>query len=103
MKVMTPLPKLIRIGQRRYSIEIVEAMLEKCWQGCVDYTAGRIRVARKSNVSGRSFTDHEMQDTFWHETTHAILHDMGSPLYKNEKFVSAFSSRLAKAIKSARF
>lgn len=103
MKVLTPLPKLIRIGHKRYSVEVVEAMLEKCWQGSVDYNTKRIRVARKSNVSGRSFADHEIQDTFWHEMTHAILHDMGSPLYKNEKFVSAFSKRLATAIKTARF
>jgi len=42
-------------------------------------------------------------DTFWHELTHAILKDMGSKLEANEDFVCAFSSRLNKAILSARF
>jgi hypothetical protein len=102
-KVKTPIPKRIRIGQREYSVEVVEAMLEKCWQGCTDYGGKHIKVALKSNVSGKNFSDHEIQDTFWHEITHAILHDMGTPLYKSEKFVSGFSSRLASAIKSARF
>ena len=61
-KVITPIPRRMRIGQRHYSVEVVEAMLEKCWQGCTDYGLQQIRVARKSNVSGRSFKDHEIQD-----------------------------------------
>ena len=77
-KVITPIPRRLRIGQRYYSVEVVEAMLEKCWQGCTDYGRQHIRVARKSNVSGRSFKDHEIQDTLWHEITHAILQDRKS-------------------------
>lgn len=40
---------------------------------------------------------------FWHELTHAILHDMGDPLWQDEGFVRAFSKRLDQAIKTARF
>ena len=101
--VKTPLPKLLRIGQKKYSVEVVEAMLEKSWRGSVSYVPQRIRIARNSNVSGRPFADHEMQATFWHELTHAILYDMGSPLYNKEKFVEEFSTRLAQAISTARF
>lgn len=41
--------------------------------------------------------------TFWHEATHAVLHSMGSPLWRNERFVEQFSVRLAELIKTATF
>ena len=44
----------------------------------------------------------EISDTFWHELTHAILHDMEHPLCRNERFVSGFSERLNRAVNSAR-
>lgn len=42
-------------------------------------------------------------DTFWHEVTHAILYEMGDPLYADEDFVNKFSKRLTQAINTARF
>lgn len=39
---------------------------------------------------------------FWHELTHAILHDMGED-WRNEKFVIGFSKRLTQAIQTAKF
>jgi len=39
----------------------------------------------------------------WHEVTHVILNDMGHFLHADERFVSDFSSRLSKAIDSAKF
>ena len=45
----------------------------------------------------------DKHETFWHEVTHAILHDMNSKLTYNEKFVEAFSKRLSRAIDSAKF
>jgi hypothetical protein len=39
---------------------------------------------------------------FWHELTHAILHDMGED-WRNEKFVTGFSKRLTQAIHTAKF
>lgn len=44
-----------------------------------------------------------VQLTFWHEATHAILHDMGDPLWRNEQFVTEFSKRLVKLINTAEF
>ena len=102
-KERTPIPRMVRIGNRKYSIEIVEAMLKKSWRGSVAYDQQQIHIARNSNVSGRKFKDQEMQNTFWHELTHAILHDMGHSLHLNERFVDEFSTRLAQAVKTARF
>lgn len=97
------LPKKIKVGDRWYSVEIVETMERRAQMGCVYYGTGEIEVATKSNVTNKRYTDREISDTFWHELTHAILYDMGSHLYKNEKFVTRFADRLATAIKSVRF
>ena len=43
-QVKTPIPKLLRIGQKKYSVEVVEAMLEKSWQGSVAYVPQHIRI-----------------------------------------------------------
>lgn len=97
------LPRKIKVGDRWYSVEIVETMQRKAQMGCVYYGTGAIEVATKSNTTDKPYTKAEVSDTFWHELTHAILYDMGSSLYKNEKFVTRFANRLSKAINTARF
>jgi hypothetical protein len=97
------LPRKIKVGDRWYSVEIVETMQRKAQMGCVYYGVGEITVATKSNTTNRPYSKNEISDTFWHELTHAILYDMGSTMYRNEKFVSRFASRLAKAINTAKF
>jgi hypothetical protein len=102
-KIKTPIPRRMRVGKRMYSVEIVEALIEKSWKGAVNYDKRHIRIGRNSNLTGNPFTPAQVNETFWHEVTHAILYDMDSPLYKNESFVNAFASRLSKAIDSAKF
>jgi hypothetical protein len=97
------LPRKIKVGDRWYSVEIVETMERRAQMGCVNYGAGEITVATKSNTTNKPYSKDEISDTFWHELTHAILYDMGSTMYRNEKFVSRFASRLAKAINTAKF
>ena len=100
---MPNIPIRIRVGAKMYSVDVVESMRQKREMGEVRYDQRKISIAQRSNVSGRKYNDDEMNDTFWHELTHAILYDMDNPLYNNEKFVTEFSARLAKAIKSAKF
>jgi len=99
------IPKKITVGAREYSIEIVEALLDKAdyVMGTVNLTHQKVKIAQKSNKTGQVFTSAQMSDTFWHEVTHAILHDMGSKLYNNEKFVNGFSDRLNKVVLTAKF
>jgi len=100
----TQIPKTIRVGSKRYSIEVVETMLRQRIMGSIDYEKQTIKVGRKSNLTGRAYTQSMMSETFWHELTHAILNDMGEDsLNKDEKFVTGFAHRLTKAIRSARF
>lgn len=97
------LPRKIKVGDRWYSVEIVETMQRRAQMGCVYYGPGIVEIATKSNTTNKPYSKNEISDTFWHELTHAILYDMGSTMYKNEKFVSRFANRLAKAINTARF
>jgi hypothetical protein len=97
------LPKKVKVGNRWYSVEIIETEPRKAMMGCTYYGTGAITVAKKSNVTNRRYTNDEISDTFWHELTHAILYEMGSNLYNNEKFVTRFAHRLNKAINTAKF
>lgn len=96
------LPRKIKVGEKWYSVEVVEAMAERGRMAYVSYQQKKITVARTSNVNGRQYKPHEVDTSFWHELVHAILDDMRHPLRRNEIFVDRFSSRLAKAIRSAR-
>jgi hypothetical protein len=103
-KVRTPIPRKLRIGNKQYSVEIVEAMLEKQHRGRIHYTEQTIKLGLRSNIDNRKFGHAEVQETFWHEVIHGILYDMGrDTLNRDERFVTEFAHRLTKAINSARF
>lgn len=97
------LPKKLKVGDNWYSVEIAEAMRERMYMGEVHYAKRTITLARKS-YRGIPLKLSALQETFWHELTHAILESMGRhDLDADEHFVEDFSNRLAKAIASARF
>ena len=99
-----PIPRKIRVGKKMYSIDVVETMLRNGEMARVYPHEKRMQIAKRSNISGRKFTEAEMQDSFWHEMVHAILVDMEEfKLNSNEAFVTKFANRLTKAIRSARF
>ena len=100
---MPNIPIRIRVGTNMYSIDVVESMRRKRDMGRTYYSDSRIEIGTHSNVTGRKYSKDEIDDTFWHELTHAILHDMNHSLYDDERFVTEFAGRLAKAIKSAQF
>lgn len=100
---MPNIPIRIRVGTKMYSVDVVESMRRKHTMGRTYYDMERIEIAKRSNATGREYSKDEIDDTFWHELTHAILYDMGSRLHKDEQFVTEFAGRLAKAIKSAQF
>jgi len=98
------LPRSIRVGKKRYSIDVVETMMQRGGMARVHYDENRIEIGKRSNKTGRKFGKKEMNDSFWHELVHAILYDMDAHrLNKNEQFVTEFANRLSKAIDSARF
>jgi hypothetical protein len=70
--------------------------------GATYFKAARIEIGKKSKITGMAYKQEDVDDTFWHELTHAILNDMGSSLDRDEEFVTAFSKRLAQAVNTAK-
>lgn len=93
------IPKKVKVGDNWYKIEKVE-VIAGC-KGDITYEKKRIRIASRS--ANYAYTKDEQNNTFWHELTHAILHDMDSKLEGDEKFVKAFADRLNDAIRTAKF
>ena len=87
------LPSAVYIGKIRYDV-IVQALPRRGF-GCVYYAQRVIQISPR--------TEPKMRLTFWHEITHAILHEMGHSLALNERFVEQFSERLHNAIETAEF
>ena len=98
------IPKQVTIGKTKIKIDQPVSLMVRgtpC-HGCFDRADNSIDVA-KQDVRGNRYDKDERSETFWHEITHAILHDMKIKLSYDEKFVTAFSQRLDQAIKTARF
>lgn len=96
------IPKSLQIGKRRYKIRHEKFAPRVGTAGEIAYDHHEIVIATHSNVSGNSYKTDDVSDTFWHELTHAILHDMEDPLYRDEAFVTEFSKRLNQAVVTAR-
>jgi len=71
--------------------------------GGINYESARIYVSKREPYTDKPVSKRVMAHTFWHELTHAILHDMKHPLAPNEEFVEKFSKRLNDAVHSAKF
>lgn len=95
------IPKQVTVGDNPYTVTAIPA-IPKC-RGQVNYKKREISLSKRNEKLEYTYTKAEIANTFWHELTHAILDDMGNKLAYDEKFVTAFSDRLDKAIKTAKF
>ena len=82
----------MRIGRHRYRVELDPALT----------TYGRVFYSMHTMLI-KPRAEKKMRESMWHETTHAILNEMGHSLRNNERFVTEFSRLLSRAIDSARF
>lgn len=98
---MDAYPKALTIGDHKYDVKLVHQIPGCC--GSVNYTYKYINLGLTSSRTKTSYKREVMDDTFWHEVTHAILYEMGHKLYRNEAFVTKFANLLTKAIHSAKF
>jgi hypothetical protein len=89
------IPKSFKIGNRAWRVCVDNFNLPKGTYGmCYPrYETVRIEVRAPK----------DMTESFWHETTHAILYDMKDPRWNDEEFVTAFSKRLTQVIHTAEF
>ena len=96
------IPKSFSLSSHPYKVRMVPTMPGRGHMGEIDHNTRAITIATTSNLTGRSFKAEEMDDTFWHEVTHAILRDMGHKLWNNERFVTRFANRLTEVINTAK-
>lgn len=96
------IPQTFKLGNQTYRVHFTQTMPTRGHMGEIDYVKRSITIARNSSVDGRSFKTEEMDDTFWHEVTHAILRDMGHKLWSNERFVTRFARRLTEVVNTAK-
>lgn len=97
---MQELPIKFKLKRQWYTVQQYPLQHVRC-QGrlyptrrAIEIFAGRKRMPR---------TPAAIRQTFWHEVTHAILHQMGHPLWNNETFVEEFSQLLSQAIDTSKF
>ena len=99
------IPKSVKVGKTKIVIHQPDGLkLDKdVCRGAYYRSDDMIIVAKGNPERNALYKADDRANTFWHELTHAILHDMDNNLAFNEKFVSAFSDRLDQAVKTARF
>lgn len=95
------IPKQITVGKKTYAVERPKIIQDPPSYGRISFTMNRIQIAQGDSY-GNKFDKTDIANTFWHELTHAILHDMGHDLCDNERFVTAFANRLSDAVNSAK-
>jgi hypothetical protein len=95
------IPKQITVGKTKYNVVVLWPAQVKNTLGSVDY-ANKIIWLAEYDSYGNKISNEELSDTFWHEVTHAILHNMKHKLRDDEKFVSVFGTLLADSINSAK-
>jgi predicted SprT family Zn-dependent metalloprotease len=93
----------MQIGGHKYTIAHTKYMQGSGEMGRTYYNIKRVLLASHSNRTRKAFPAEALNETFWHELTHAILYEMGSPLHTDEKFVTSFSYYLSRAVDTARF
>ena len=94
------IPYSFRLGRKAYDIRSVRK-LPSGHVGEVHFDLGVLKLAWTGR-GNKDRTPVQRAETFWHEVTHAILHDMGNPLWKNEQFVTQFSKRLNQVVQTAK-
>lgn len=97
------IPKAFRLGKRKIGVDVRDKSLKSKERthiiGRAYPTLDFMWVSKK--IEKTALGDTGVSETFWHEVTHLILHDMGDPRWQDEKFVVAFSKRLNQVINTA--
>ena len=89
------IPKSFRLGRNEWLVRHFDRMVLGAVGRCYpQYRVLEVEVHRPQQ---------KVSETFWHEATHAILHDMNDPRWNDEKFVTAFSKRLNQIVNTAAF
>jgi predicted SprT family Zn-dependent metalloprotease len=88
-------PNSFKVGASPYKVHYVNEDRGREY-GAIYYGTKAIVIYTKNRA------EESVSETFWHEMTHAVLHEMQHKLYNDEKFVTQFAKLLNEAINSAR-
>lgn len=99
---MDMLPSSLKVGDKQYYVVQQPAVGNNRRYGHVMHGTGTI-IIYTSDTKGKPTPLPEINETFWHELTHAVLYQMKDKHHSDEAFVTKFSHLLSKAIDSARF
>lgn len=94
------IPKSVVVNRKKYFVHTGEPQRFNRAYGYIDYRPGVIYI--HTTAREQPMSPSNMQETFWHELTHAILYEMGHKLHRNEAFVTKFSILLNRAINTAK-
>lgn len=98
------IPKKMRIGEYIYTISQQQRSPRRGTMALVNLNQKTITLGTHHSRTGVAYKTEDVDDSFWHETVHAILHEMGEKrLCSNEAFVTKFANILTGAINSAEF
>lgn len=97
------IPKTVQIGDHTYTVSKRKRARKRGTMAEVNYNTKTIELATHHSRMGYAFKTEDIDDSFWHECTHAILYEMGNELHNDEKFVTRFASMLTQLINSAKF
>ena len=96
------IPKTFVLGKTKYTVHLQQQLPYVDWGTCrpeIGYIG--IATVPKAGKPRKETGPQGLGVSFWHETTHAILHDRDHPLWCNETFVTEFSRRLGQVVESA--
>ena len=96
-------PKKFKVGKKKYQVDIWPTIVTPPANGRIFFDTGVILLATHSAYTGKPLSAGERDTAFWHETVHAILHDMGSRKNHDEAFVQGMARRLEQIVRTAEF
>jgi len=93
------IPKQFHLMGHTITVKRIPAARWKAGKDCVGYfDPATLTIAVCSSISASG-----QEQTFWHETVHAIFFALNSPLYENEELVDQIGSLLHQIVTSLEF
>jgi hypothetical protein len=96
---LVPAPRHITVGKSRYTLHLAKSH-RRYYGECYSQIK---TIMLYTSHAGQPLPPAKRNEVLWHEITHAVLHEMGSALNNDERFVTQFSKLLSQAIDTAEF
>lgn len=98
-----PLPKSFQLFAHTFKVKESNDLVQR--EGAVGiYRHAKQEITIQRNIDGTNLTETRIEQTYFHELTHAILGEIGEEeLCQNEKFVDLFSQGLHQALSTAKY